>query len=58
MTIDKWIMNRENDNFIIEDDDGNIVYDARKTERDPALYILNSLITDIYTWNSVTVLSI
>lgn len=58
MTIAKWIMNREDDNFIIEDDDGTIVYDARKTNRDPALYILNSLVTDIYTWNSVTVLSI
>lgn len=58
MTIAKWIMNREDDNFIIEDDDGTIVYDPRKTNRDPALYILNSLVTDICTWNSVTVLSI
>ena len=58
MTIDKWITERENDNFIIEDDDGNIVYDARKTVREPSGYIMNSLIVDVYTWNNVTVLMI
>ena len=58
MTVDKWIMNRFDDNFIIEDEDGNILYDGRKTDRDPACYISNSKIIDIYTWRGITVLSI
>lgn len=58
MTIDSWIADREDDNFIILDEDGNMVYDARKTRNDPALYIVKSVIVDIYTWNGVTVLAI
>lgn len=58
MTIDSWIADREDDNFIILDEDGNMVYDARKTRNDPALYIVKSIIVDIYTWNGVTVLAI
>ncbi len=58
MTIDSWIADREDDNFIILDEDGNMVYDARKTRNDPALYIVKSVIVDVYTWNGVTVLAI
>lgn len=58
MTIDSWIADREDDNFIILDEDGNMVYDGRKTRNDPALYIVKSVIVDIYTWNGVTVLAI
>lgn len=58
MTIEKWIADRETDRFIIEDADGIIVYDARKTNKDPALYIMCSLIVDVYTWNGVIVLEI
>lgn len=58
MTIDKWINDRDTDNFIIEDEDGRILYDARKTTRDPAYYIIESMIIDTYTWHGVTVLTI
>ena len=58
MTIDSWIADRDTDYFIIEDSDGNTLYDARTTNKEPALYIMCSLIVDIYTWNGVTVLAI
>lgn len=58
MTIEKWIDNREDDNFIIEDETGETVYDARRTSREPAYYIMCSMIVDVYTWNGVTVLAI
>ena len=57
MTVDMWINERENDNFVIEYD-GKIVYDARKTLKDPAGYIRYSMIVEVYDWNGVTVLSI
>ena len=58
MTIDKWITDRTDDNFIIEDEDGQILYDARKTTREPAYYIMDSMVIDTYTWHGVTVLTI
>ncbi len=58
MTIEKWIADRLDDQFIIEDSDGNKLYDARKTLREPAYYIMESVIIDLYTWNGITVLSI
>lgn len=58
MTIERWLSEREDDNFIIEDEYGKTVYDARKTIYEPATYIMNSMIVDIYTWDAVTVLAI
>ena len=58
MTIGKWIADRDTDCFIIEDSDGNTLYEGRRTIYDPAEYIMCSLIVDIYTWKNVTVLSI
>ena len=58
MKIYDWMLDRENDDFIIVDECGTIVYDARKTTYDPKLYICNSLVVDIYTWNGLTVLAI
>ena len=58
MKVTDWLYNRENDEFIIVDEFGTIVYDARKTTYDPKLYICNSLVIDIYTWNGLTVLAI
>ena len=58
MSVTDWIYNRDTDLFVIVDDDGIIIYDARKTNYDPQNYICNSLIVDIYTWNGLTVLAI
>lgn len=58
MTIDRWISDRMTDSFIIEDEDGKVLYDARRTLHEPAPYIMESLITDEYTWNGLTVLAI
>lgn len=58
MTINRWIADRITDLFIIEDEDGKIVYDARKTIHEPAGYIMDSVIIDEYTWNGLTVLAI
>ena len=58
MSVNDWILNRENDVFIIVDDDGNVVYDARSTEYEPQSFICNSLIIDIYVWGELIVLSI
>lgn len=58
MSIEKWIADRDTDDFIIEDGDGMKLYDARTTNMEPALYIMCSLIVDVYTWNGVTVLEI
>lgn len=58
MTIDRWIADRDTDVFVIEDSDGNRIYDSRKNIYEPALYIMDSMITDIYTWHGVTVLAI
>ena len=58
MTVERWILDRENDNFIIADSDGRKLYDARTTNKEPALYIMRSLIVDVYTWHGVTVLAI
>lgn len=58
MTIKRWFSEREDDNFIIEDENGKTIYDARKTLYEPESYIMNSMIVDIYTWDTVTVLAI
>lgn len=58
MSIEKWIADRDTDSFIIEDEDGNTIYDGRKTRYEPAYYIMESVIIDLYTWNGVTVLAI
>lgn len=58
MSIEKWIADRNTDRFIIEDSDGTTLYDARCTDREPAGYIMESLIIDIYTWHDVVVLAI
>lgn len=58
MSIEKWIADRDTDDFIIEDSDGVKLYDARTTNKEPALYIMCSLIVDVYTWNGVVVLEI
>ena len=58
MSIEKWIADRNTDRFIIEDSDGTTLYDARRTDREPAEYIMESLIIDIYTWNDIVVLAI
>ena len=58
MSVSKWIANRTNDNFIIEDEDGRTLYDARRTTYDPPYYIDNSIIIDTYTVDGVTVLTI
>lgn len=57
MTIDNWISERTDDNFIIVYD-GQKVYDARRTKYEPAPYIMESLITDVYSLDDVIVLSI
>lgn len=57
MTVEKWIAERENDSFIIRGD-GRKLYDARTTTYEPAYYIMESLILDMYTWNGITVLEI
>lgn len=58
MTIEKWIADRDTDDFIIEDTDGTTLYDGRRTNREPASYIMCSLVVDVYTWGNVVVLSI
>ena len=58
MSIDNWIANRMNDRFIIEDEDGNIIYDGRKTDKEPPRYVMDSRIADVYTWHDVIVLAI
>ena len=58
MRITDWITNRIDDMFIIVDDDGNIVYDARSTTYEPQSYIMNSVIIEEYAWHGLTVLSI
>lgn len=58
MSIDNWISNRMDNRFIIEDEDGNVIYDGRKTDREPPRYVMNSMITDVYTWNDIIVLAI
>ena len=58
MTINEWITNRIDDMFIIVDDDGNVVYDARSTIYEPQTYIMDSVITEEYAWHRLTVLSI
>ena len=57
MTVNSWIADRDTDNFIIIYD-GQKVYDARRTKYEPAPYIMESLITDVYSLNDVIVLSI
>jgi len=57
MSIEKWILNRDNDNFVIYGD-GRKLYDARSTRYEPAPYIMESMIQEEYTWNGVTVLEI
>ena len=57
MTIERWIENRNDDCFVIYGD-GRKVYDARTTHYEPADYIMESLIIEMYTWNGVTVLEI
>lgn len=57
MTVNSWIADRETDNFIIIYD-GQKVYDARRTKYEPAPYIMESLITDIYNLDDTIVLSI
>ena len=58
MNIDNWIANRMDNRFIIEDEDGNVIYDGRKTDKEPPRYVMNSMITDMYTWHDVIVLAI
>lgn len=58
MTIDRWISDRTTDSFIIEDEDGKILYDARRTMHEPAPYIMESLITDEYTCDGIIILAI
>ena len=58
MTVETWIDNREDDNFVIEDERGDRLYDARKTPYEPARYIMHSMIVEVYTWQGVTILLI
>ena len=58
MPISKWITDRIDDMFIIVDDDGNIVYDARSAIYEPQKYITDSVIVEEYSWHGLTVLSI
>lgn len=58
MTVSEWMMNRYDDNFIIDNEDGKTVYDARRTIYDPSLMIMESVITDLYNWDGVIVLEI
>ena len=58
MTVETWINDRDTDRFAIYDESGRKLYDGRTTIYEPALYIMYSLIVDIYTWHGVTVLTI
>lgn len=58
MKVTDWMYDRENDDFIIVDEFGEIVYDARKTTYDPKFYICCSLIVDLYIMNGLTILVI
>lgn len=57
MTIEKW-MDAHTDDFIIVDSDGDKLYDTRTTTHEPRYYIMESLITDEYTWHDIIVLTI
>lgn len=58
MTVSDWMQARYDDNFIIDNDDGKTVYDARRTVYDPSNAIMNSVIVEVYRWDDVLVLSI
>ena len=57
-TVDGWISEREDDDFIIEDDDGRTIYDARTTSADPGYMVSLAPVVDVYRWGGLTVLSI
>jgi len=57
MTIENWIASRDDDDFVIYGD-GRKLYDARTTRYEPAPFIMESMVVDMYTWNGVTVLEI
>lgn len=57
MTIEKWIADRIDDDFVIYGD-GRKLYDARMTRYEPAPFIMESMVIDVYSWNGVTVLEI
>ena len=57
MTVNRWINDRENDNFTIWND-GRKLYDGRTTNREPAPYIMESMVLDIYEYDGVIIIEI
>ena len=59
MTVDRWIMNRLDDNFVIRDwETDKKLYDARTTVYEPSSAIMNSIIVEEYSENGLTILMI